>query len=155
MWPQCWRFAMWAADMFTPASHLPTPGQRVLLLWGGGGDLGGRHIVNPEIYRSTYDSLPRSVWTTGPPRLRSRRGPYVLNPRSAEENTVFYSYLAYFVNTLTVNKFPVRVCSCPLCIIHRLSICTGSCYIQGSPGGIRYSYSCGCVTKIREYVFNT
>jgi len=27
--------------------------------------------------------------------------------------------------------------------------------MQGAPGGIRYSYSCGCVPGIREYLFNT
>jgi len=29
------------------------------------------------------------------------------------------------------------------------------CLIQGQGGGIRYSYCCGCVTGIREYLFNT
>jgi len=29
------------------------------------------------------------------------------------------------------------------------------CHIQGYTGGIRYSYSYGCVTEIREYLFNT
>ena len=29
------------------------------------------------------------------------------------------------------------------------------CYIQGKPGGMRYSYSCGCATGIRDYLFNT
>jgi len=34
-------------------------------------------------------------------------------------------------------------------------ICTCSCLIQGPPGGIRDSYSRGCVPGIREYLFNT
>jgi len=27
--------------------------------------------------------------------------------------------------------------------------------MRGQPGGLRDSYSCGCVTAIREYVLNT
>jgi len=49
-------------------------------------------------------------------------------------NTVFYVFLACFVKTLTLN----------MCVF-----CT-----QGSPGSIRHSHSRGCVTGIREYVFN-
>jgi len=64
------------------------------------------------------------------------RVPYVLNARNEEYNTVFYSYLPGFVNTFTLNMYV-------------------SCRIQGSPGGIRYSNSCGCATGIREYLFNT
>jgi len=26
---------------------------------------------------------------------------------------------------------------------------------RGKPGGMRYSYSCGCATGIREYLFST
>jgi len=33
------------------------------------------------------------------------RGSYMLNTRNEENNTIFYSYLAYFVNTFTLNIY--------------------------------------------------
>ena len=38
--------------------------------------------------------------------------------------------------------------------IHSPWIWTYPCHIQGKPGGIRDSHSCGCATEIREYLFN-
>ena len=41
-----------------------------------------------------------SVFTDG---LYITSRPYMLNARNAVKNTVFYSYLAWFVNTFTLN----------------------------------------------------
>jgi len=60
----------------------------------------------------------------------------MLNTRNEENNTVFYSYLACFVNTSTLNT------------------CVFMSY-TGLTSGIRYSFSYGCATEIRKYLFNT
>ena len=58
----------------------------------------------------------------------------MLNTRRVEDSMVFYSYVACFMNTVTLNM-----------------------YISMSYVGftLRYSYPCDCVPGIREYLFNT
>jgi len=58
----------------------------------------------------------------------------MLHTWSKEHNTAFYSYLARFVNTFTLN-------------VHVFMP------FVGSTGGIRYLYSDGCATGILEYQF--
>jgi len=65
------------------------------------------------------------------------RAAYMLNTRNEETNTVFYSYLACFVNTFTLNMY--------------VSMAYTGCTRRNTV----YSYSCGCVAGIRESLFNT
>ena len=62
-------------------------------------------------------------------------GAYMLNMRGEAYNTVLYSYLARFMNTVTLSK----------------NIFLSN---TGFTGRNAYSYSCGCVPGIREYLFN-
>jgi len=57
-----------------------------------------------RLFNLVYDMNPYickiSVFTDG---LYITSRPYMLNARNAVKNTVFYSYLAWFVNTFTLN----------------------------------------------------
>jgi len=56
---------------------------------GGGGGCGDKHIL---------------IFVDGGAARRAEgQGPYMLNTCSAEKNTVFYSYLACFMNTVILN----------------------------------------------------
>ena len=80
-------------------------------------------------------SISRAFPLPSPPSADAS-SPYMLNTQNEETNTVFFSYLACCMNTLPMNMYEF------------LSY-------TGFTSGIWYSYACGCVAGICEYVFNT
>jgi len=60
-----------------------------------------RNIISYVFLRSGYS--PRKV--TRYPSRSGKLSSYMLNTRNEEKNTVFYSYLACFVNPFTLNMY--------------------------------------------------
>jgi len=69
-----------------------------------------RVCTMPSAARSFSSEWPTRYLETGARKWagskgRDGLGAYMLNTRSEEKNTVFYSYLACFVNTCTLNMY--------------------------------------------------
>ena len=63
--------------------------------------------------------------------------PYMLNTRNDEKNTVFCSFFSLFCEYIRLEYERIHVT------------------YRGNQAEYRNSYSCGCATGIREYLFNT